>query len=71
MSTVEEIERAIERLPSQDVTRLAGWLLKRDNEAWDRQMNEDAAAGKLEFLFDEAETERKAGTLRDWPPGQQ
>ena len=68
MSTVEEIERAIEQLPPQDVTRLAGWLLKRDNDAWDKQMAEDSAAGRLDYLFDEAQAERSAGTLRDWPP---
>lgn len=68
MSTVEEIERAIEQLPPQDVTKLTAWLLKRDNEEWDRQRNKDAAAGRLNFLFEEAEAERKAGELRDWPP---
>ena len=31
------------------------------------QMDEDAAAGKLDFLFDEADRERKAAKLRDWP----
>jgi hypothetical protein len=30
-------------------------------------MEEDAASGKLDFLFQEAERERAAGTLRDWP----
>lgn len=70
MSTVEEIERAIEQLPARDVTRLAGWLLQRDNEEWDRQMNADAEAGRLDFLFKEAAVERAAGQLRDWPPGQ-
>ena len=30
-------------------------------------MDEDAAAGKLDFLFDEADKERATVTLRDWP----
>lgn len=68
MSTVEEIEQAIEQLPPREQTRLTAWLLKRDREKWDRQMNKDAAAGRLDFLFEEAEVERKAGKLRDWPP---
>jgi hypothetical protein len=31
------------------------------------QIEEDAAAGKLDFLFEEAEQARLIGTLRDWP----
>ena len=67
MSTVLEIERAIEKLPAQDLTRLTKWILKRDNDQWDHQMDKDAAAGKLDFLIKEANTARKNGTLRKWP----
>ncbi len=67
MSTVLEIERAIEKLPAPDLTRLAKWILERDNDQWDRQMDTDAAAGKLNFLIAEANTARKNGTLRKWP----
>jgi hypothetical protein len=65
MNSVEEIEQAIERLPAADVARLQAWLSRRDNEAWDRQMEADAASGKLDFLFEEG---REDDTLRDWPP---
>ncbi|MBI4325802.1 MAG: hypothetical protein HY674_11130 [Chloroflexi bacterium] len=67
MSTVDEIEHAIEQLPAPELTRLARWILERDNEKWDRQMDQDAAAGKLDFLIKEAKTARKNGTLRQWP----
>ena len=30
-------------------------------------MDKDAASGKLDRLFEEAESERAKGTLRDWP----
>ncbi len=65
MSTV--LERAIEKLPAPDLTRLARWIMERDNENWDRQMDEDAASGKLDFLIKEAKTARENGTLREWP----
>jgi hypothetical protein len=71
MSTIDEIERAIESLPASDVARLTDRLIERRNEAWNRQMNEDAEGGKLDFLFQEADEERKAGTLHDWPPRKQ
>ncbi len=70
MSKVEEIERAIEQLPPRDVTKLASWLLKRDNAEWDRQLEKDSATGRLDFLFEQAESERKADKLRDWPSKQ-
>ncbi len=38
-----------------------------DQAAWDKQIEADSASGKLDFLFEEAEKERAAGTLRDWP----
>ena len=34
------------------------------------RVEQDAASGKLDFLFEEAERERAAGKLRDWPESQ-
>jgi hypothetical protein len=67
MSVIEKIEQDIEGLSSQDFDRLAVWVDRRRNEKWDGQMDEDAAAGRLDFLFEEAEAGRKSGKLRDWP----
>jgi hypothetical protein len=67
VSTVQEIKRAIEQLPQEEFRNLSEWVLKRHNESWDRQMDEDAAAGRLDFLVAEADAARKAGTLREWP----
>ena len=67
MSTVQEIEAAIEQLPPDELARLAEWVATRHHDAWARQMDRDAASGKLDSLFSEAETQSRAGTLRDWP----
>lgn len=42
MSTVEEIETAIEGLKESDVLRLAEWLKAKLAEAWDRRIALDA-----------------------------
>lgn len=34
---------------------------------WDRQMEADAKAGKLDFLVREADDAIRSGSLRDWP----
>lgn len=56
MSRVEEIEQAIDGLSAEDFRRLAEWVRERDQELWDRQMDEDSVSGKLDALFEEAES---------------
>lgn len=67
MDRVEEIEAAINDLPPEDFRRIANWLLDRDQALWDQQMDSDACAGKLDFLFEEFETEFRQKLLIDWP----
>ena len=66
MSTIEEIKRAAERLSVAEREELLAWLLDVDDE-WDRQMAKDAAAGKLDFLIEQAQAAFREDTLRDWP----
>lgn len=67
METIEQIEQAIERLAPDDFVRLAAWVAARHHDEWTEQIGRDARAGKLDFLFAEAENEREKGQLRDWP----
>jgi hypothetical protein len=39
----------------------------REQRRWDQQLDADSSAGKLDFLFDEAESESAKGLLREWP----
>ena len=58
MSTVEEIEVAIQQLPSVDQERLARWFAARDAAAWDAQLQRDAQpGGKLDRLWEKAQQE--------------
>ena len=70
VSTVVEIESAITNLPKKEFWELATWFDDVKNRAWDEQMEADAAAGKLDFLFAEAAAERANGKLKDWPSAQ-
>lgn len=67
MSTLEEIEKAIEHLPEQDVRALAGWFDEYRERLWDARMEADARSGKLDFLIEEARRERESGALRRFP----
>jgi hypothetical protein len=68
MSRVEEIEAAIDGLPQEEYRRIVQWFRVREQKRWDEQMDADSLAGKLDFLFDEAESESARGLLREWPP---
>jgi len=65
--SLTEIKSAVRELSPKELAELAAFILKQDNVAWTRQIQDDAAGGKLDFLFDEADRERSAEQLRDWP----
>jgi hypothetical protein len=68
MSTVEEIESAIDRLPRERLFGLMDRLRAKYAEAWDRQMEEDARpGGPLDRLAEEAVSEYRAGKTRPLP----
>jgi hypothetical protein len=59
-----EIKSAVCQLSPKELAELAAFVLEQDNAAWDKQMEKDAASGKLDFLFEEAERER--GGRKKW-----
>jgi hypothetical protein len=65
IARVEEIQVAIESLPYQEYIHLRQWFLERDWEKWDRQIEADSESGKLDFLIEEALTEKAEGILRE------
>ena len=69
MSTLAEIEEAIRGLPPADFLELAEWIEKEKSASWVARMQADAEAGKLDFLFEEAEAALAAGSCKPWPSG--
>lgn len=61
MSTVEEIEEAIGKLPRKEFWALTDKLIVAREAAWDCQLEHDAAEGRLDALWAEAEKEIEAG----------
>ncbi|HMB02450.1 MAG TPA: hypothetical protein VKP69_01770 [Isosphaeraceae bacterium] len=54
MSTVQEIEDAISKLPPEDLAALRAWFAESDAAVRDRQFEQDVAAGRLDELAEEA-----------------
>lgn len=54
MSIVQDIENAIRRLSHEDLAAFRAWFAAFDAEAWDRQFEDDVAAGRLDQFAEEA-----------------
>jgi hypothetical protein len=65
MSRLEAIEEEIKRLAPAEWAELRNWVLERDAEEWDRQIERDATSGKLDRLFEEAMADHRAGKSRE------
>lgn len=65
MTTIETIERAVEHLDAEELATFRRWFLEYDAEAWDAQIEADAAAGKLDALAEEALADYRSGKARE------
>jgi len=65
MSTVKEIETAIAQLPPDEFWKLTDRLIAMRDDAWDRQIEQDAKSGKLDRLFEQADRDFEAGRCKE------
>ncbi len=65
MGDVKSIEKAIESLPPADLAEFRRWFAEYDAAAWDKQIEQDAASGKLDELAAEARTDYRSGVARE------
>ena len=61
MSTVREIEDAIQKLTNEERAAFRAWFAEYDADEWDRQLEADAAAGRLDWLVQEARDDVQSG----------
>jgi hypothetical protein len=61
MTRVEQFEQEIEKLRPEEFARLRDWVLEKDWAAWDRQLEQDVDAGRLDKLAEEALAEHARG----------
>jgi hypothetical protein len=64
---VQEIESAIAQLERKDVHAVADWLQEYREELWDKQIEADAKAGRLDKLMEEAKQDYLAGRCKLLP----
>jgi len=65
MGNVKSIEKAVESLPPVELAEFRRWFAEFDDTAWDKQIEQDAASGKLDGLATEALADFRAGSARE------
>ncbi len=64
MTKIAEIKDAIMALPESDYVELRQSFSELDWRKWDRRIEADSRAGKLDFLISEAFEEKEKGRLQ-------
>jgi len=59
--TLHDIENAIAGLSPDELSKLRTWFVEFDAEAWDRQLEQDIRAGRLDALAEEALEDLREG----------
>jgi len=65
MSTVEEIEQAISKLPPDDLAKFCAWFEAFEAARFDERIERDAKSGRLDRLADQALADYRAGHARE------
>jgi hypothetical protein len=61
MSKLEALEKKVSGLSAEELAQFRQWFAEFDAAAWDRQIERDAEAGKLDALADEALRDHATG----------
>lgn len=65
MTKLEDIEKAVEQLPPEALTKFRAWFEQFDAALFDAKIERDAANGKLDRLFEKSEADFRAGRFRE------
>jgi len=61
MTTIEALEKQIQKLSPKELAEFRDWFLEFEWDAWDRQLERDVKAGKLDKLGKKALADHAAG----------
>ena len=65
MTTVQLLERKVQKLDRSSLAVFRSWFRKYDSELWDEQIEKDARSGKLEKFAKQALAEHKRGKTQE------
>ena len=65
MSGSKEIEAAVAQLSAEELAAFRVWFMEFDAAEWDTMFEQDASAGRLDALANEALDDLRQGRTRD------
>ena len=63
--TPEEIKSSISKLEREEFWELVKWFEEFQAKVWDKELEEDGVAGRLDFLIEDALRDLKEGHVAD------
>ena len=64
-ANLEDLEKAVAELPVDQLARFRAWFEEFEAAHFDKKIEQDAAAGRLDRLAEEALSEFRAGRARE------
>ena len=64
MGAIEKLEPLIKSLSAEELAQFRQWFAEFDAQLWDRQIEADAAAGKLDRFIEESMADHRANKTR-------
>lgn len=61
MTDIKALEAAVTALPPEDLAEFRRWFTEFDGARWDREIEQDMAAGKLDEFLAEAQADCLVG----------
>lgn len=65
MTTLEDIEKAVTQLPADQLAKFRAWFEEFEAARFDRRIERDAKAGRLDKLAEQALADFRADRARD------
>jgi hypothetical protein len=65
MTRVQRLAQEIEELTSEELSAFRRWFLEYDAAAWDEQIEQDVAGGRLDKLAEKTLADHKAGRTKE------
>lgn len=65
MARVEDLTNEVRQLNRKELAAFRDWFRKYDSDAWDREIEDDILAGRLDKLATEAIADHGAGRAKE------
>jgi len=65
MTKVEKLENEVQQLNPDELAAFRDWFRRYDSDEWDKEIERDVSAGRLDKLAEEAIAAHKAGRTKE------